>query len=200
MADLERREGAAAAVAEALAAREQELLTVVHGQGSAAVELERKAAEVARREREVAQREAELKALWETAETSALERAEAAIAPRLAVVEEREHDLAVREATFGRAAGDAGAAQPVAAVPTTPVSRAEALAAAHRVAPPQRNLLILQSLADGAPRRVPRPRRRVGGVPPPPARLRRRSRRPARLVRAARRRRVRRPARAGRRG
>jgi hypothetical protein len=116
----------------------------VRGQGKAAVEIDRKAAEVARREKAVAAREAELAALWEVAETSALDRAETALAPRLSALEQREQELAKREATLKRTSADADP-PPETAVPPPP-------AAAHSggpvppVAPPQRNLATLQSL------------------------------------------------------
>jgi hypothetical protein len=124
--------------------RAEQLVEVVRGQGKAAVEIDRKAAEVARREKAVAAREAELAALWEAAETSALDRAETALAPRLSALEQREQELARREAALGRSSAEA--VPPAEADVRPPSAPAHSEGPTPRVAPPERNLATLQSL------------------------------------------------------
>ncbi|MFN2469989.1 MAG: hypothetical protein ABR583_03185 [Gaiellaceae bacterium] len=138
------REREAEAAAASVEARGEELAHAVRAQSKVAVGLELKAANVSRREQAVAAREAELSALWESAETSALDRADVALAPRFAALEERERELARRELLLFRGeAGEPGGEPPAPVVPR-PVARAQAASSA--VAPPQRNLPILESL------------------------------------------------------
>jgi hypothetical protein len=136
--------------------RAEQLVQVVRGQGKAAVDIDRKAADIARREKAVAAHEAELTALWEAAETSALDRAETALAPRLGALEQREHDLAEREAALNRTSAEASPPPEGHVRPFDATTQSEG--PTPRVAPPERNLATLQSLVaehrDGFPDRA----------------------------------------------
>ena len=119
--ELLRREAALDDREAQVSARHDELVKTVQTQARAAVELDRRGREVARRERSIAAHEAQLNALWEGAESSALERAETVLASRRDDLDERETSLPARGAVGGArewrragaatgrsAAGDAG--------------------------------------------------------------------------------------------